>query len=168
MRKWSPIILLFLMACQSPQEKALEQIDSLNDQLIHATTLELNREVAEELVEAYLEYTEVYLDSSRLADHYMRLGDLYANALNYPVKGLYYFQKVAEDFPVYEKAAIALFYQGYIFENHLQKENQAKIIYEQFLLRHPEHELAETVRLSIEQLGIPLEELVKQFESNKE
>lgn len=167
MQKWSPILLLFLMACQSPQEKALEEIDELNERLVHATTLEVNREVAEELVEAYIDYAALYSDSSTLADHYMRLGDLYANALNHPVKGLYYFEKVAEDFPTYEKAAVALFYQGYIFENHLQKEEQAKAIYEQFLAQHPNHELVETVRLSINQLGIPLEELIKQFEANQ-
>lgn len=168
MLKWSPALLLFLMACQSPQEKALEKIDALNDQLVEANTLEVNREVAEELVEAYVDYTTLYSDSSTLADHYMRLGDLYANALHYPVKGLYYFQKVAADFPAYEKAPVALFYQGYIFENHLKKDAQAKAIYEQFLVQHPNHELAETVRLSIAQLGIPLEELIKQFEANQQ
>ena len=36
--------------------------------------------------------------------------------------------------------------------------------YELFLLNYPDHELRETVELSIQHLGVPLDELIKQFE----
>ena len=79
-------------------------------------------------------------------------------------KDPYFFQKVNADFPNYEKAAVALFYRGFVLENYLGQHDQAKAVYESFLVAYPQHELSETVKLSIQQLGIPLEELVKQFE----
>ena len=77
---------------------------------------------------------------------------------------MYFFQKVHADFPNYKKADLALFYQGFLLENYMGQHEKAKAVYESFLLTYPQHELSETVKLSIQQLGIPLEELVKQFE----
>ena len=58
----------------------------------------------------------------------------------------------------------SLFYQGYVLENSLSNYKQAKMAYELFLLKYPDHELRETVELSIQHLGVPLDELIKQFE----
>ena len=44
------------------------------------------------------------------------------------------------------------------------QQDQARLVYESFLKTYPNHELSETVELSIQQLGIPLDELIKQFE----
>ena len=57
----------------------------------------------------------------------MQLGDLYTHALQLPVKGLYFFQKVHNDFPNYEKAEIALFYQGFVLENYMGQKNKQKL-----------------------------------------
>lgn len=155
--------LCLLFACQSEQEIHIERINELQLQLVEEN-LKTNIVVAQQLTEEMENYIRLYSDSSVIAGYYMQLGDIYTQALDLPVKGLYYFQKVSTDFPNYEKAAVALFYQGFILENNLQKQDQAKLVYEQFLLEYPNHELAETVRLSIHQLGISLEDLIKQFQ----
>ena len=158
------IALCFLFACQSEQEAQLNRINKLQTQLVD-DNLKTDRLLAQELADEMESYIGLYTDSTVIADYYMQLGDLYTQALNLPIKGLYYFQKVTTDFPSYKKASVALFYQGFILENYLQKQEQAKIVYEQFLVEYPDHELAETVRLSIQQIGIPLEDLIKQFEA---
>ena len=37
-------------------------------------------------------------------------------------------------FPNYEKAEIALFYQGFVLENYMGQQEQAKTVYESFLM----------------------------------
>ena len=76
-----------------------------------------------------------------------------------------FLRTVVWEFPNYEKAPLALFYQGFVLENYMGQLQQAKSVYESFLTSYPKHELSETVRLSIQQLGVPLEDLVKQFEN---
>ena len=46
----------------------------------------------------------------------------------------------------------------------MEQKNKAKAVYESFLITYPQHELSETVKLSIQYLDIPIENLVKQFE----
>ena len=164
MKRLFGFLLMFLVvACQSDKEIHLDKINDLQLQLVDAD-LKTNLEVAQELVAEMENYLSKYPDSTTMPDYYMQLGDLYTHALQLPVKGLYFFQKVNADFPNYEKAAVALFYQGFVLENYMGQQEQAKAVYESFLVAYPQHELSETVKLSIQQLGIPLEELVKQFE----
>ena len=162
-RVFGVFLLCLALACQSDQEMHLHKINDLQLQLVN-TDPKTNVEVAQELVAEMENYVSKYPDSTILPDYFMQLGDLYTHILKLPVKGLYFFQKVHTDFPNYEKAAIALFYQGFLLENYMHQQEQAKAVYESFLVAYPQHELSETVKLSIQQLGIPLEELVKQFE----
>jgi tetratricopeptide (TPR) repeat protein len=168
MKKAYLLPLLLVFACQSPEEKALTEIDQLNEQLLQEETMAVNIEIAQELVEAHQNFLKNHADSAQMPEHLMKLGDLYANALQLPVKGLFYFQEVHREFPDYEKAAVALFYQGFILENQMANQEAAKEVYEEFLRLYPSHELAETVSLSIQQLGIPLEDLIKQFETQQQ
>ena len=162
-RVFGVLLVCLSVACQSDQEMQLGKINDLQLQLLDPD-LKTNLKVAQELVAEMENYVNKYPDSTTMPDYYMQLGDLYTHALQLPVKGLYFFQKVHNDFPNYEKAEIALFYQGFVLENYLGQQEQAKTVYESFLYAYPNHELSETVKLSIQQLGIPLEELVKQFE----
>lgn len=157
------LLLCLVFACQSDQKIYLDKINDLQLQLENADPKK-NFEVAQELVSEIENFVKKFPDSTTIPDYYMQLGDLYTHSLQLPVKGLYFFQKVYNDFPNYEKAEIALFYQGFVLENYLGKQDQAKTVYESFLHNYPQHELSETVKLSIQHLGIPIEELVKQFE----
>tara|TARA_Y100001978_G_scaffold195406_1_gene203613 strand:- start:938 stop:1441 length:504 start_codon:yes stop_codon:yes gene_type:complete len=157
------LLVCLVVACQSDQEIHLDKINDLQLQLVDAE-LKTNLEIAQKLVVEMENYVSKYPDSTTIPYYYMQLGDLYTHALQLPVKGLYFFQKVNADFPNYEKAAVALFHQGFLLENYMGQQEQAKAVYESFLVAYPQHELSETVKLSIQQLGIPLEELVKQFE----
>ena len=156
-------LICLVIACQSKQDKHLDKINDLQIQLVDANS-KTNLEVAQDLVAEIENYTSKYPELITLPDYYMQLGDLYTNALQLPVKGLYFFQKVHNDFPNYEKAALALFYQGFVLENYMKQKKKAKDVYESFLITYPQHELSETVKLSIQYLDIPIEDLVKQFE----
>ena len=157
-------LLCMLFSCKSDQELHLDKINDLQFQLVD-TDLKTNLEISQELVIELENYLSKYQDSINMPDHYMQLADLYTHSLQLPIKGLYFFQKVNTDFPNYEKAPLALFYQGFVLENYMGQLQQAKSVYESFLTSYPKHELSETVRLSIQQLGVPLEDLVKQFEN---
>lgn len=157
------LLICLSVACKSDQEMHFDKINLLKLQLLD-TDLKTNLNVAQDLVVEIEDYVSKYPESTTTPDYYMQLGDLYTHVLQLPVKGLYFFQKVHADFPNYEKAPVALFYQGFILENHMRQQDQAKAVYESFLTAYPQHELSETVKLSIQHLGIPLEDLIKNFE----
>lgn len=71
---------------------------------------------------------------------------------------------LAYDYPDHPRAADALFLAGFLLDNELKRFDEAKIKYETFLERFPDHEYAEMTRQLIKNLGIPEEEIIKRFE----
>ena len=157
------ILTFILIACQSDQDQHLNKINDLQLELIDSE-FNTNLEVTQELVVEIENYLSKYPDSTTMPDYYMQLGDLYTNVLRLPVKGLYFFQKVHSDFPNHHQAPVALFYKAFALDNYMGQQDQARLVYESFLKTYPNHELSENVELIIQQLGIPLDELVKHFE----
>ena len=74
-----------MIACQSEQEKHLENIIDLQIQLVD-DNLKTNIEVAQELVAEIENYTSKYPELITLPDYYMQLGDLYTHALQLRLK----------------------------------------------------------------------------------
>jgi TolA-binding protein len=49
---------------------------------------------------------------------------------------------------------------GFIFANELNETDKAKSIYEEFLKKYPESELASSVKLELESIGLSPEEIL--------
>ena len=120
--------------------------------------------VANELVLAYVTYAESIKDSEEAPKYLYEAANLAMN-LNNSDQALELFNRIIYQYPDFEKVPECLFLMGYITENNLQNFGKAKEIYEDFIARYPDHEFADDARISIENMGKPLEDLVKEFEA---
>lgn len=82
-------------------------------------------------------------------------------------KAIQLWGNVWRDYPDFEKAPLALFLQGFIFDSNLEDKANAKKYYVQFLEKFPSHELAGQVKMLLSVIGKSSDELVKEFEKNK-
>lgn len=57
-----------------------------------------------------------------------------------------------------------MFLKAFVLENQAQKYDQAKEVYEEFILLYPGHVMADDARYSIENMGKTPEELIEEFE----
>ncbi len=72
---------------------------------------------------------------------------------NQPREALDNYKLFYEQHPDMQPSALSLFLTGYIYNNNLQVYDSAKIFYEQFLLKYPNHDLAPTVKFELASLG---------------
>lgn len=121
-------------------------------------------QVANDLVQAYIDFADTYKEDGRSPGYLFSAGNLAMN-LNQPDKALEIFNRVIFQYPNYEKAPDCLFLMGFITENQLQNYSKAIEIYQDFLARYPDHDFADDARISIDNMGKPLDELVKEFEA---
>ena len=66
-------------------------------------------------------------------------------------------------YPDYKYLPDAIFFKGFIQENHLKDFAAAEKTYKDFLKRFPNHELAAQVVVIIENIGKSPDEMVKEF-----
>ncbi len=82
-------------------------------------------------------------------------------------KAVEYFRLLYKEFPNSKDAPKALFLSGYILANHLNKYDEAKLAYQEFLNKFPENEFASSVKIELENLGKTPDEILQKNLSKK-
>ena len=124
---------------------------------------ETGKQIADELLQAYLDYADKHKDSPETPYYLYKAADLALN-INKSKESLDLYNRIIYQYPDYEKVPECLFLMGYIYENYFQELGKAREIYQSFLSKYPTHEFADDARISIENLGKSPEELIHSFE----
>jgi hypothetical protein len=70
-------------------------------------------------------------------------------------------------YPEFSKASLALFLKGYTLDAELKKYDEAKVIYENFLIKYPQDSLSKDVKFLLANLGKSDDALFKEMEMEK-
>lgn len=158
-------IALLLFSCSSPQKEKVKKITELEASVFDSTKLSLDKNVANELVKKYEEYANEYKTDTISPMYLFKAGEL-AMSLNDGMKAMMLYKKVEQEFPDYKKAPVSIFLQAFLYENYLNDKESAKKLYNTFISKYPNHELVKDAKASLENIDIPLEDLIKKFEEN--
>jgi len=108
------------------------------------------------------------VDPNKFVDLNMKAAGL-AKTIGEPNTALRFYYNVAEKLPAHAKAPTALFMMGFIYENDVKDMTLAKSTYEEFLKRYPnDPDYVDDAENALKFLGVPPEEIIKQFEKNQQ
>jgi tetratricopeptide (TPR) repeat protein len=163
------LIALFgiLISCSSPQSKMRELIKEAEKGLLTDSTFSPDAAEAKKLIGLYDQYAKQFPADTLSAEYLFKAGEISAG-INDPMGGIEYYKRLYENYPGFSKAPVALFLQGFIYENQLGMLDEAKTIYQQFLDRYPDHPIATDVSISLENLGKSPEEMMEMFQAQQQ
>jgi len=159
-------LMIFAVGCQSPKDKAIDNISMVEGQAFSETGL-VNAEFVDDLIREYENFAEEFPQDSLAPDYLFKAADVAMNT-NRSNKAIGLYNKVIKDYGDYKKAPEALFLKGYVYENNLGRLDVAKAIYEEFLEKYPDNEFADDAEVSLKYLGKSPEELIEIFQKEKE
>lgn len=81
---------------------------------------------------------------------------------NQPREALDNYKLFYQQYPDMDPSALSLFLVGYIYGNNLQVYDSAKVFYEMFLEKYPNHDLAPSIKLELETLGKSPQEVLNE------
>ena len=155
----SILVVVFFASCETPSEK----IARLQPQMIGADG-SVNKEVGAELIEAYMACAKENPQEETSPDMVFKALDVSVNIyLDNPQKSVDIVDYMIATYPQHYLAPMALFVKAFVYERVGDIPN-AKETYRDFLNKYPDSPMAEDVKASLRNAGIPLEELVRQFE----
>lgn len=156
-------IALAMTSCESP-EKAKNEILALEKTLVDEKGV-LNATSADQLIESYMNYAKKYPKDEMSPDFLFKAVDISVayNALN-PQKTIDITDLLIEKYPDFAMTPMAMFIKGFVYENQMNNLEKALDTYHQFLDKYPDNPMAVDVQTTINNLGVPLEELIKTFE----
>jgi TolA-binding protein len=145
------------------KEKLVEEIKLLEDTLEAKATQQINRKLAKDLIDKSKMYAEAYPDDELSPAYLFRAGNV-AVGISLFEDAVHLFETVYQKYIDYDRAPDALFLEGFTYENHMNDIENAKRCYNEFLKRFPDDQLADQVRVVLENIGKSPEELVKDFQ----
>lgn len=156
------IFLIALSACSGGRQNRLDEIKEKEAILTKSYEEVFDRSTAESLRQDYLDFADEYPEDS-LAPKFLHKAAELSLAIEMPKDAVSTLDTLISRYPDYAYLPDALFFKGFILENHMKDIPAAKKAYVDFLKRFPDHELAIQVSQTIENLGKSPEELVKEF-----
>lgn len=154
--------LCALVACTRPQESLQEKISVAENALDLDSTPIPSKNKATELTKMYLDYADNYKDDTLSPSYLFKAGEM-SIAVGKFDQSIELFGRV-QRYPNSNKTGSALFMQGFVAENHKQDVEQAKVFYQKFLEKYPDHVLANDCRMLLQQLSLSPEALIEMFE----
>lgn len=149
------IFLEFLFACQSPKEKQIDRIKSLE-----LSDSSFNVNIMNELNTAYIDFTEKYPDDAHTPEYMLKAAQR-SSVLGKPNESIALFNKIIEKYSNSNFCEEALFLKAYTYENNLNESDKAKQAYEEFIKKYPKSQLVEDAKLSLQNVGKSPEELLE-------
>lgn len=157
------IMAAIIVSCGSPRKQAFDNITKLEKEISAQAGTPDSAKVVK-LTTAYREFAARFEKDSLAPAYLLRAGGLFMNVGN-ALKAVESLDQVTEKYGSSSQAPQALFLEGFIFENMLGNLSKAKELYSQFLMRYPEHNLADDAQSSLDNLGKTPEQLVHEFEA---
>lgn len=165
------LIMLLSYACSgekkeegsgNSKEVFEQKIKELEATIKSDISLRSNKDHATIALSTYMDYAGRFPDDPKTPGYIFKAAEL-ANGLEKHEQAITNFELLITKYPEYEKVPQALFLQAFIYDNSINDDAKAKIYYEKFLSKYPDHELAKDAKISIEQLGKTDEELIEEF-----
>lgn len=166
--KLYPLLLVLFMAISigcSNRDTDIENIETLEKTLYSNSESVFDPQVAENLVSHYESFVASMPDDTLSPSYLFKAGEV-AMGMGTSAKAIELYGRVYKEYPIYPKAATALFLIGFVNETQVKNLAEAQKYYRKFLAEYPGNSLVDDAKFSLENLGKSDEDIIKEFEAN--
>jgi outer membrane protein assembly factor BamD (BamD/ComL family) len=164
-------ILLLSATCgkkdNSEQQKLLTEIQALESKLMETGNASKVKEDALQLIEKSMQYVKEYPKDTICPTLLFKAAEVSRGAGN-AGRAVQLWGQVWRNYGQHPRAPMALFLQGFTFDSELRQGKMAAQYYQEFLKQYPNDPLAAQVKQLLAVVEKSPEEMVKEFEKNKE
>ena len=121
-----------------------------------------------EAVSDYETFVKEYPKDEKVPEALTKLASIYQNKMVKTLsakesleKAANTYRQVFDNFPNSTQAPTSLFMSAFILANELQRYHTAEVTYQLFLQKYPNHELANSAREELSNLGLSPEQILK-------
>lgn len=159
-----------LLACGGGAEKnadpkmleARARIRHLEDSLFE--TRSFDRRSSQGMVDVYKAYAAAYPTDTLVPEYLFRAANT-LRGMDEAEQGLVLYDRIIRDYPEWRRTVDALYLKALTLDDDLNRDGEAKVVYEQVIANFPEHPFARDSRAMIQHLGMSDEELIAKFKA---
>ncbi|MFH1005709.1 MAG: tetratricopeptide repeat protein [Bacteroidota bacterium] len=165
--------VFFIVSCEHKNDTSAEKnaviskIDSMEKILFNSKSFSVDKKLAHNVVNSYLDFAKNYSDdSAHCAEYLFRASEL-ANAMKEYFQAINYLSRICKNYPKFKKIPECIFLQGFYYQEFLKDTIRAKEFYEQLISKYPTHAFANDAKALMNMFGKSEEVLIKEFEKKE-
>ena len=161
------LVIFTLSACRSHKTEDLSLLKKLETDLNSSMNIKVDDKKVTDYVDACKKFVGSYPGDSVCSTLLLKAGRLEMNltAKDRADESIILFDQVDQDYPHSKEAPVAMFMKGFYLENNMKNIQKAGDTYREFLRKYPNHQLAKDAKASLDNLGKPLDQIIKEFEA---
>jgi tetratricopeptide (TPR) repeat protein len=148
-----------------PKEERLALIREM-ESTAYAQSGEINTTSILTLSKLYAQYADENPEDQLSAGFLFKAGDI-CMGMEKSELAIQHYNSIIDRYPDYEKVPYCYFLKGFIYENNVKDLEKAKMSYELFIEKYPNHDMTEAAEFSLRNLGKSPEDLIREFESKE-
>ncbi len=156
------LAMIAFSGCKPAKDKTVEKITVLENELLSAT-VKIDSTKAQQLIDLYVSYVDQFKTDSVSPVYLLKAADISMNIMKH-TQSINLLDKIIFDYPNFSKTSDCLFLKAFIYENQTNDLEKAEKTYKEFLEKYPDSELAPSARAAVENMGVPVDVLIKRFE----
>jgi len=161
------IVVFTVTGCKPSREKSVTEIKNMEKHLFSPDAVSFDKVKADSLINLYTDFIKRHSSDSLTPGYIFKAASLAMNTGD-GNKAISLFDQYMNDYPDGNKAALCMFFKGYIYENMLRNLEKAKETYLQFIERYPENDFVKDAQMAIQNLGKTPEQIVRELEAKKQ
>jgi outer membrane protein assembly factor BamD (BamD/ComL family) len=159
-------LIVIVSACGPSKDKRVIRIAEAEKRLFSTDTYSFSKESADSLVAMYKEYVEKYPDDTLSPGFLFKAANVAMNNSE-AQQAIGFFDQYINEYPSASKAAMCLFFKGFIYENMLRDLDRSREIYLQFIEKYPKDEFVDDAQMALMNLGKTPEMMIREFEERQ-
>lgn len=157
---YAVILLILTVGCSMGpnKDRMAYEIDELEAQLTDSYNQtgrsEASIVIGTQLRDQYIRFADTWKSDSLAAEFLFQAAMIDADIRQDVTNGLQYLERIAEEYPDHPIHSKTLFLIGFTYAEQLSRFDMAREAYEQYLQLYPEGEMATSVRIELDNLGL--------------
>ena len=162
------LAILVIAGCNRTVKTTGDDVKKAEEAMFNAD-MTTNKDAVAGAVATFSKYVEDNPEAADAADVLFKAVEVSVNTKQDPQQSIGLVNKLVADYPQFDKNAVALFMLAtFVYDEQLHDLDKARETYQQIIDNYPDNPFAKDAEISITQLGMTPEELIKMFEEREE
>ena len=162
------MLAFLMMGCHNQNNKTTEGDVKKAEESLFNEDQTLNLEAVPTAITSYLKYVEENPKAADAAEYLFKAVNLSIESKQDPKQSIDLVNRLVENYPEFENNSAALFMlAAFVYDEQQQDLDKARETYQRIVDNYPDSPFANDAAISITQLGMTPEELVKMFEQTE-
>ena len=162
------LAILVITGCNRTVKTTGDDVKKAEEAMFNAD-MTTNKEAVASAVATFTKYVEDNPEAADAADVLFKAVEVSVNTKQDPQQSIGLVNKLVTDYPQFDKNAVALFMLAtFVYDEQQHDLDKARETYQQIIDNYPDNPFAKDAEISITQLGMTPEELIKMFEEREE